>query len=103
MEKNKYNQLLLSRLSALIPQLNQLVSDFKVETTEENFDLFKQWLELSHLNIDLINFYSNLGKKVHCEKILKKENGQLQNNSPKNSVFFLMNEEDYDKITKVKR
>jgi hypothetical protein len=98
MIKEQYNQLLFLKISGLASQLNQLVEEFKVEPTSENFDSFQKWQKLNSLHIALLDLQLEVGRDFHNQfKITSPE-------SKSNKSFFAnMSYQDYADLTKQKK
>ena len=98
MIKEQYNQLLFLKVSGLANQLNQLVEEFKVEPTAENFDSFQKWQKLNSLHIALLNLQLEVGRDFHNQS--KTTSPEFKSNS---SIFSNLTHREYDELTKSKK
>jgi len=98
MTKEQYNQLLFLKVSGVASQLNQLVEEFKVEPTAENFDSFQKWQKLNGLHIALLELQMEVGKDFHNQSKIPSQ--KLKSNS---SIFSNLTHREYDELTKSKK
>ncbi len=98
MTKEQYNQLLFLKVSGLANQLNQLVEEFKVEPTAENFDSFQKWQKLNSLHIALLDLQLDAGRDFYNQS--NPANPESKSNK---SFFSTMSYQDYEKLTRKKK